>query len=143
MSNAELMAVNREPDATWAIPSEDEWYKAAYHKNDGVTGNYFDYPTSNDAVPSNDLDQIRIRATTPTFYQSGWDYTIGSPYWRTEVGGVRELRQPVRYVRPGCQRVGVERGEWCTRVVSTRTADCGAGRSSNPGYYLRAAYRFD
>ena len=50
-----LMAVTRESDATWCIPTEDEWYKAAYHKNDGVTGNYFDYPTRSDDVPSNDL----------------------------------------------------------------------------------------
>ena len=35
----------------WVIPTEDEWYKAAYHKNDGDTGNYFDYPTSSDTVP--------------------------------------------------------------------------------------------
>src|SRR5207244_1500322 len=26
--------------AQFFIPSENEWYKAAYHKNDGVTGNY-------------------------------------------------------------------------------------------------------
>ena len=32
-------------DAKYWIPTENEWYKAAYHKNDGVTGNYFDYPT--------------------------------------------------------------------------------------------------
>ena len=35
------------------IPSEDEWYKAAYHKNNGVTGNYWDYPTGTNTVPSN------------------------------------------------------------------------------------------
>ena len=39
------MAVTRKPGATWVIPTEDEWYKVAYHKNDGVTGNYGDYPT--------------------------------------------------------------------------------------------------
>jgi formylglycine-generating enzyme required for sulfatase activity len=47
-TDAELMAIVREPDATWVIPSEDEWYKAAYHKNDGVTGNYWNYPTQSD-----------------------------------------------------------------------------------------------
>lgn len=46
-----LMAVSREDDWKCAIPSEDEWYKAAYHKNDGVTGNYWDYPTQNDTSP--------------------------------------------------------------------------------------------
>ena len=50
-----LMAVTRNADAKYWIPTENEWYKAAYHKNDGVTGNYCDYPTSSDSVPSNDL----------------------------------------------------------------------------------------
>ena len=36
----------RQPDAKWWIPTEDEWYKAAYHKNDGVTDHYWDYPTA-------------------------------------------------------------------------------------------------
>lgn len=44
----------RNPNATYFIPSKDEWYKAAYHKNDGVTGNYWDYPTSTDAIPYSD-----------------------------------------------------------------------------------------
>ena len=35
------------------LPSEDEWYKAAYHKNDGITGNYWLYPTQSDIEPGN------------------------------------------------------------------------------------------
>ena len=45
------LSITRNPGATWFLTSEDEWYKAAYHKNDGVTGNYFDYPTSSDTAP--------------------------------------------------------------------------------------------
>jgi hypothetical protein len=75
--------IQRNPGSTWAVTSEDEWYKAAYHKNDGDTGNYFDYPTSTNSAPSNDL-------TTPDGGNNAnvWDngYTIGSPYWRTPVG---------------------------------------------------------
>ena len=48
-SAADVFAVTRNAGATWAIPSRDEWYKAAYHKNDGVTANYWNYPTSQDA----------------------------------------------------------------------------------------------
>jgi len=81
-TSAKLMAIVREPDATWAIPTEDEWYKAAYHKNDGMTGNYFDYPTSSDSVPSHDLIDPDP-GNNATFYDAG--YTIDSPY-RTEVG---------------------------------------------------------
>jgi formylglycine-generating enzyme required for sulfatase activity len=44
----------RIPGAKWFLPNEDEWYKAAYHKNDGVTGNYWDYPTSTDELPYSD-----------------------------------------------------------------------------------------
>jgi len=84
-SEVDLMAVSRKTDAKWVIPTEDEWYKAAYHKNDGVTGNYWDYSTSSDTTPSNDL-------TTPdegniaTFFNYPDDFTIGDPYYRTEVG---------------------------------------------------------
>ena len=49
-SQADLLAVTRKPEATWAIPTENEWYKAAYHKNDGVTANYWEQPTSSDAL---------------------------------------------------------------------------------------------
>ena len=84
-SDATLLAVSRESDWKWAIPTEDEWYKAAYHKNDGITGNYFDYPTSNDNVPSNDLLNPDP-GNNATLYDGRGDYTIGDPYYRTEFG---------------------------------------------------------
>jgi formylglycine-generating enzyme required for sulfatase activity len=46
------LSITRNPGAIWVLTSEDEWYKAAYHKNDGVTGNYFQYPFGSDAVPT-------------------------------------------------------------------------------------------
>jgi formylglycine-generating enzyme required for sulfatase activity len=48
-----LAAVTRNSQARWWLPNEDEWYKAAYHNNDGVSGNYWDYPTGSDSVPNN------------------------------------------------------------------------------------------
>jgi formylglycine-generating enzyme required for sulfatase activity len=51
---ADDLHVIRNPGATYFIPSENEWYKAAYHKNDGVTANYWDYPTSTDDPPYSD-----------------------------------------------------------------------------------------
>jgi len=90
-SYATLMAVVREPDATWVIPSEDEWYKAAYHEYDGVTGNYFDYPTSSDSIPSNELVNPDP-GNHANFCQP--DYTIGNPYYRTEVGEFENSASP-------------------------------------------------
>jgi hypothetical protein len=46
--------ITRSPSARWWLTNESEWYKAAYHKNDGVTGNYWRYPTSTDATPFSD-----------------------------------------------------------------------------------------
>jgi len=82
-SDAALLNVSREADWKWAITSEDEWYKAAYHKNNGVTGDYFDYPMNSDSAPSNDLLDPD-GGNNANFYQNG--YTIGSPYFNTEVG---------------------------------------------------------
>lgn len=92
ISNAELLAVTREPDATWVIPSENEWYKAAYHLNDGPTGNYFNYPTSC-CVPSNDLISPDP-GNNANFYVADGDFTIGSPYYRTEVGDFENSESP-------------------------------------------------
>ena len=83
--------IQRNPGWNWAVTSEDEWYKAAYHKNDGASGNYFDYPTSNDAVPSNDLINPDP-GNNATFYDSG--YTIGGPYYRTEAGAHENSDSP-------------------------------------------------
>ena len=46
------LSITRNPDSTWWLTSEDEWYKAAYHKNDGGTANYFRFPTASDVAPT-------------------------------------------------------------------------------------------
>jgi formylglycine-generating enzyme required for sulfatase activity len=50
-SAAALAAIARNTGSTWWLPSENEWYKAAYHKNDGVTSNYWSYPTATNTAP--------------------------------------------------------------------------------------------
>lgn len=94
-SSTALLAVRRELDATYVIPSESEWYKAAYHKNDGVTGNYFDYPTSSDAPPMNDV--VEPDPGNNANFQSllsGGRFSIGPPFWRTEVGEFENSASP-------------------------------------------------
>ena len=41
----------RHKDAYYFLPSEDEWYKAAYHQNTGVNADYWDYATGSDSAP--------------------------------------------------------------------------------------------
>jgi len=42
----------RHKDAYYFLPSDNEWYKAAYHQNDGVTANYWDYATGSNTIPT-------------------------------------------------------------------------------------------
>ncbi len=85
-----LTAVTRNPNANYVIPSEDEWYKAAYHKNDGVTGNYWDYPTSSDSIPGRDLND----ASGNNANYAGNPYPIDSPYYTTVVGEFQNSDSP-------------------------------------------------
>jgi formylglycine-generating enzyme required for sulfatase activity len=96
-----LMTITREADWKWAIPTEDEWYKAAYHKNDGATDNYWDFPAGSDSVPGNrliDPDPGNNGTFCTTVYISDrghrGDYTIGRPYYRTEVGAHENSDSP-------------------------------------------------
>ena len=97
-SDVALMAVSREADWKWAVPSEDEWYKAGYHKNED-TASYFDYPTSSNIAPGYVNNSHTLSGTGDPFTEGGTDpgnYAtydpddvpngIGPDYYRTEVG---------------------------------------------------------
>ena len=43
-------AVN--PGATFYVPMEDQWYKAAFYKGGGTNAGYWDYATQSDTVPT-------------------------------------------------------------------------------------------
>ena len=82
-----IMIVARQAGAIWVIPSEDEWYKAAYHKSDGATGDFYDYPTCGDSVP--ECECCSSDEVSANFDCNG-DETdgraCGAPYLRSQVG---------------------------------------------------------
>ncbi len=92
--------------SAYFIPTEDEWYKAAYYDPtdydpDGPGGvdpgaGYWDYPTWSDDpnLPSNDLVEPTDPGNNATFYLYGGGWTIGSPYYRTEVGAHENSESP-------------------------------------------------
>lgn len=82
-SDEALLAVSRAPNAMWVIPNEDEWYKAAYHKNDGDTANYFDYPTSSDYI---DVGMANYGWSVGCTTVVG-AYGVSSPYGTFDQGG--------------------------------------------------------
>jgi len=85
----------------WVLPTEDEWYKAAYYDPslDGGVGGYHDYPAGSDSPPGFVDDLGNLSGTGAPFTEGGVDpgsyatydgdagtWGIGDPYVRTEVG---------------------------------------------------------
>jgi formylglycine-generating enzyme required for sulfatase activity len=88
----------RNADAKFWIPTENEWYKAAYHKSGSVTGDYWDYPTSSDTINTsmanygNSLDHTTVVGA----------YPYASPYGTFDQGGnVWELNESAISSSPG------------------------------------------
>jgi formylglycine-generating enzyme required for sulfatase activity len=69
---------------TYVLPTEDEWYKAAYYKGGSTSAGYWDYATRSDTLPMT----VPPSADTGNSanYTIGHDYAVGEPYWTTEVG---------------------------------------------------------
>ncbi len=140
-----LQAVTREADWTWAITSEDEWYKAAYY--DPATGSYYDYPTRSNVRPRNDLVDPDP-GNNATFREDFDDLTIGAPYFRTEVGAHENSSSPYGTFDQGGnvmewnesilydQSRGLQGAEWldwgagmqaCDRLDAARPMSWGSG----------------
>jgi sulfatase modifying factor 1 len=133
-SNAQLLAVSREADWKWAVTSEDEWYKAAYHKNDGVTGNYWDYPTSSNAAPGRDMADP-LPGNNANYY--GTPYPIDSGKYTTIAGEFQNSDSPY-----GTFDQGGNVWEWNEAIISGSYRGMrGGSLFLEEDYYLHAAHR--
>ncbi|MBN2021969.1 MAG: SUMF1/EgtB/PvdO family nonheme iron enzyme [Pirellulales bacterium] len=119
-----LMTIIREDDASWAIPSENEWYKAAYHKNDGVTGNYFDYATCSNNMPGQNMAETTNPGDNSNY--RGSPFPIDSPFFTTVAGEFELSSSPY-----GTFDQSGNVGEWveAIRSVSNRAIRGGSFRS--------------
>ena len=143
-SESSLLAVIRkgpEEGGRYYIPTEDEWHKAAYHKNDGVTGNYFDYPTSSDDTPSNVVSDPDP-GNNANFYDGspgGTDFAIGDPYYQTEVGEYENSASPY-----GTYDMGGNVWEWNeSNRIDNNNVSFGirGGELQVSSYHMFAEYR--
>jgi formylglycine-generating enzyme len=78
----------------WLLPSEDEWYKAAYYN--GVNGSYYAYPYQSDSLPSalappgnaNSGNFLAATRSTGSFYTDVGAYPNSlSPFGSFDMGG--------------------------------------------------------
>lgn len=143
------LSVDREMGASWVLPSEDEWYKAAYY--DGNAGVYYDYPNGTDDVPVEPEDGTSTRvfnfgdspywapSGTREYFTSTGETTGESPYGTFDQGGnVREwtdtlsIAPPYRVMRGG--------GYWsATSYLASLTRE-GAPPDTEGGMGFRLAY---
>lgn len=134
-----MVAVTRQSDATWFIPTENEWYKAAYYDPtdyapDGSGGvdpgaGYYDYPTGTDSVPSSAL-------IDPDPGNNANLSTIGGPYYRTVVGEFENSASPY-----GTFDQGGNVRELNETVGSSTTHGLRGGAYSGGGYQQMLASR--
>jgi formylglycine-generating enzyme required for sulfatase activity len=118
----------RNPNATFFIPSEDEWYKAAYYDPSGV---YYDYPTGTDTEPYSDNpaslntpDDTNVanffkNDSTANGYNDGYAVTgsttfVASQNYLTDVGAYSSATSPY-----GTFDQGGNVWEWNEAVISS------------------------
>ena len=133
--------IQRKAGWQWAVTSEDEWYKAAYYKG-GTSNAYWDYPMQSDVptVPGNDL-VTPDPGNNANFYQD-YGYTLGSPYYRTEVGKFENSASHY-----GTFDQGGNVWEWNEAIVyqsgTSGSRGMRGGSLYNGDYYLLASSRND
>ena len=66
----------RNPGATFSIPTENEWYKAAYYKGSGTNAGYWYYATQSYGAPGNNVGSSPNNA----------NYKLGGVYAVTHAG---------------------------------------------------------
>lgn len=74
----------RHKDAYYFLPSEDEWYKAAYYHAAGT--NYFLYPTGSDSAPAAVISGTN--ANTAVFYSPAAVPVVDEPSEASAAGGL-------------------------------------------------------
>ena len=104
-SNSELLTVDREDDWKWAIPTEDEWYKAAYYSGSGST--YYHYPSGSNTVPTSEsppggANSANYAMAVGNLTDVGAYTSSDSPYGTFDQGGnVWEWNEAILYEHRG------------------------------------------
>jgi formylglycine-generating enzyme required for sulfatase activity len=63
----------KNPGASWFLPSEDQWYKAAYYKGGDRDAGYWLYPTESDTAPGNIVGGATNQAN---YYNALGEYSV-------------------------------------------------------------------
>jgi formylglycine-generating enzyme required for sulfatase activity len=154
-TSSDLMAVTRNVGATWFIPTENEWYKAAYHQpaaQGGDSDNYWAYPMKTNSVPYSDQppgatpDNTRVGNfnsddSTANGYNDGFAITGSTSYstsqnYLTDVGAYTS--SPSYY---GTFDQGGNVKEWNEAVINSSNRGVRGGDWLDSFNLLSSSYR--
>ena len=116
--------VTREPDAIIFLPSQDEWYKAAYYS--ALTASYYDYPAGSDT-------QTICATPTATANRANCDGAVG---FMTNVGSYTGSESPYDTFDQGGNV-----WEWNEAIVSGSNRTIRGGSFTYPALQLGSSKR--
>ncbi len=108
-----LTTESRNAGAKYFIPTENEWYKAAYF--DPANGSYWTYPTQSNSTPSNSLGSAATSNNDANFWNSGYSDTTN---YLTPVGEFEETTSPF-----GAYDMGGDINQWNETLININGAN--------------------
>jgi sulfatase modifying factor 1 len=140
--NGNTGIITKNVSATVWIPSEDEWYKAAYYDPTSGAGggdNYWLYPTQSDSVPTVATANASGDISNPGANVANYNYGAD---WNSQNGNVTTVGSAAAYNYFGTSDQGGNVWEWNDAVIS------GSSRGLRGGAWfyleggLRSSYRY-
>ena len=112
-------SITRNSGATWAVTSEDEWYKAAYYKGGSTNAGYWKCPTCSDEASFN---QANLYLSWIGHTTDVGSYPLPSPYGTFDQGGnVYEWNESVIDAANRGMRGGGFDSDYVNFLASTRS----------------------
>jgi formylglycine-generating enzyme len=123
--------------ASYFIPTEKEWYKAAYYKGNGTAAGYWTYPTKSNAAPVNILSSTGTNNVNfYDYYHTGNGGCTDPTNYLTTVG--RFAGSPGPY---GTYDQGGDVWQWNETAVTTSGRGLRGGSYLSDSNSLAASYR--
>ena len=148
----------RNPDAKWWIPSENEWFKAAYYKGGGANAGYNSFPTTNDVAPGNSdpaataqanfrrSDGVFCVTQTNTFDKRqnyltpvGFFTNSAGPYGAFDQAGSVQEWTDTEVLRRRVSARALRGGSWRSNLEAFRPREVALPRSSKNTFGFRLA----
>jgi formylglycine-generating enzyme len=131
--------VTRNASATWAVASEDEWYKAAYYKGGSTTAGYWTYETQSNTTPTEAAADALGNISNPG--ANVVNYNFGA-VWNGKSGNVTTVGGATSASYYGTFDQGGNVWEWNDAVLDSTYRGLRGGSFSSSDYNLQGEDRY-